>query len=178
MADDRTDAEVLRRSQSDPEVFAALFDRHAEAVGQFLSRRLGSDVAEDLTVETFIVAFTRRTDFHPDRRSALPWLLGIATNLSRRHWRSERRMLRAYGRIRRFPPAGVDSDTVETQIILADALSRLPRREREPLLLHAWAGLAYSDIADALSLPLGTVKTRIRRGRTKLRELLGDEGAI
>src|SRR5262249_53119879 len=96
---------------------------------------------------------------------ALPWLLGIATNVMRRHWRSERRRLAAYARAISHEPPGalpdVDGETIR-------AVARLPRRQREVVLLHAWADLSYEQIAVALKLPAGPVRSRVRRARRAL----------
>jgi RNA polymerase sigma-70 factor (ECF subfamily) len=113
-----------------------------------------------------------------------PWLLGIATNLVKHYWRKERRMLRAYAR------TGVDpvfsDDDVFTERVdrearkadLAMALADLRSAEREVLLLHAWAGLSDAEISDALSLPLGTVKSRLSRARDHLRNRLARIGKV
>src|SRR6184192_2681427 len=83
-----------------------------------------------------------------NRADARPWLLGIAANLLRRHWRSERRRLDAYARSAGFEAGGDLAPPVAAE--LAAALRALPRREREPLLLLAWADLSYEEIGVAL----------------------------
>src|SRR6266540_429920 len=96
-------------------------------------------------------------------RPVRPWLYGIAANLVRHHWRDERRMLRAYARTGLDPVLAEDSDAldrVEAQARrreLAAALAELRPRDREILLLHAWAELSDAEIAAALSLPIGQV---------------------
>ncbi len=81
-----------------PEAFGAVFDRHYAAVHAFAQRRVGSELAEEVAAETFTRAFAARRRYD-GRLDPLPWLLGIATNLMRRHWRSERRRLDAYARV-------------------------------------------------------------------------------
>src|SRR5204862_6813178 len=100
------------------------------------------------------------------REAARAWLLGIAANLLRRHWRSERRRLDAYAR-----SGGRDVAELSGPVAaeLAAAVKALPRREREPLLLLAWAELSYEEIGVALGVPIGTVRSRISRGRARLR---------
>jgi RNA polymerase sigma-70 factor (ECF subfamily) len=161
-----TDAQAIRASLQDPEVFATLFDRHFDAVHGYAQRRVGSDLADEVAAETFTRAFDRRRRYDQSREDARPWLLGIAANLLRRHWRSERRRLDAYAR-----SAGREHGELTGPIAaeLASALKALPRREREPLLLLAWADLSYEQIAFALELPVGTVRSRISRGRARLR---------
>jgi RNA polymerase sigma-70 factor (ECF subfamily) len=161
-----TDAQAIGASLADPEVFAVLFDRHFDAIHGYAQRRVGPDLADEIAAETFTRAFDRRRRYDAAREDARPWLLGIAANLLRRHWRSERRRLDAYARSTRRDH-GELSDPLAAE--LAAALKDLPRREREPLLLFAWADLSYDEIAVALGLPLGTVRSRISRARARLR---------
>jgi DNA-directed RNA polymerase specialized sigma24 family protein len=95
----RTDAALLAASVREPEAFGEVFDRHARVVHAYLARRLGDDRADDTAAETFRIAFQRRAAFDAERGDVRPWLLGIATNLARRHSRDEERRLRALGRI-------------------------------------------------------------------------------
>jgi RNA polymerase sigma-70 factor (ECF subfamily) len=161
-----TDAQAIAASLADPEAFTVLFDRHFDAVHGYAQRRVGPDLADEVAAETFTRAFDRRRRYDRSREDARPWLLGISANLLRRHWRTERRRFDAYARSAGTaggePSAGVSAELVA-------ALKRLPRREREPLLLLAWADLSYEQIAFALDLPVGTVRSRISRGRARLR---------
>ena len=161
-----TDAQAIAASLADPEVFALLFDRHFNAVHGYAQRRVGRDLADEVAAETFTRAFDQRRRYDLTRDDASPWLLGIAANLLRRHWRSERRRFDAYARSL-SPVAGEPSAALGVELVAA--LKRLPRREREPLLLLAWADLTYEQIAFALGLPVGTVRSRISRGRARLR---------
>jgi RNA polymerase sigma factor (sigma-70 family) len=175
------DATVIRHSVSDPERFAVLVHRYAPAITRYVTRRLGADAAEDVAAETFLVAFRQRASYCGDGRDCLPWLYGIATRLCHRHWRTETRQLRLLAR------TGVDSviepftDQVEAQVTasavkprLAEALSRLPKPQRDALLLQARADLTYDQIATATGVQLGTVQARISRARHRLREQLAD----
>jgi RNA polymerase sigma factor (sigma-70 family) len=161
-----TDAQAIGASLADPEVFAVLFDRHFDAVHGYAQRRVGRDLADEIAAETFTRAFDRRRRYDTTRADARPWLLGIAANLLRRHWRSERRRLDAYARSSGRGHRELSGPIAEE---LAAALRALPRREREPLLLFAWADLSYEEIAAALGLPLGTVRSRMSRARGRLR---------
>jgi RNA polymerase sigma factor (sigma-70 family) len=161
-----TDAELIRRSQRDAEAFGHVFDRHVAAVHAFVQRRVGRDLAEEVTAEAFARAFEARGRYDARHPGALPWLLGIASNVMRRHWRTERRRLDAYARAagherRDAAPPDVDGEVVR-------AVARLPRRQREVLLLAAWADLTYTEIAQALGLPVGTVRSRLARARSRL----------
>jgi len=83
----------------------------------------------------------------------------------RRHWRGERRRLAAYARAVSHDPPGALPD-VDGEAIRA--VARLPRRQREVVLLHVWADLSYEQIAHALDIPIGTVRSRLARGRSLL----------
>jgi RNA polymerase sigma factor (sigma-70 family) len=159
-----TDADAIRRSSDEPAAFGAVFDRHFAAVHAFAQRRVGAELAEEVAAEAFARAFAhrKRYDGRPD---ALPWLLGIATNVMRRHWRGERRRLDAYARVAAGHIAHVDPAEAEHAI---RAVARLPRRQREVVLLHVWADLSYEQIARALGIPVGTVRSRLNRARGAL----------
>jgi RNA polymerase sigma-70 factor (ECF subfamily) len=163
--DGRTDAELIGRSLGEPHAFGLVFDRHVTAVHAFVQRRVGRDLAEEVTAETFARGFAHRGRYDAAQEQALPWLLGIASNVMRRHWRSERRRLAAYARAvqheRPEAEPDVDGDVMR-------AVARLPRRQREVLLLAAWADLSYAEIAHALDLPIGTVRSRLARARSRL----------
>jgi RNA polymerase sigma factor (sigma-70 family) len=174
-----TDADVVEASIADPAGFATLFDRHATVIRHYLARRVGPQPAEDLTGETFLIAFSRREDYDLAHQNALPWLYGIASNLVRQRRRAEVRQLRALAR------TGVDdvladhAESVSAKVtaqastrVLAGALARLTAGERDVLLLMAWAGLSYDELAAALDIPLGTVRSRLHRARTKVRAAL------
>jgi len=117
------DARVLEASVREPERFAVIFDRYYGQVHAYVARRLGTDVADDLTAETFLIAFRRRERF--DRRSGAvrAWLYGIATNLIRRHRRDEVRAWRAAAKLPAPLPAGAHDDRV-TALVTAQGASR------------------------------------------------------
>jgi RNA polymerase sigma factor (sigma-70 family) len=177
----------MATSGEDPGRFAVIFDRHFPAVHRYLRRRVGLDLADDLAAETFAVAFRRRRAFDAGREDARPWLFGIATNLLRRHRRTERRRLAAYARTG-VDPVTVDDpglEAVEGRVqadaasrALAHALASLRAEDRDVLLLFAWADLTYREIADALGIPVGTVRSRLARTRGRMRELLAARGQL
>jgi RNA polymerase sigma factor (sigma-70 family) len=175
-----SDSEIL--ASGDPGVaFSELFDRHYATIHRYLVRRLGRELADELAAETFAVALARRRSYDPGVANARPWLFGIATRLAKRHWRRERRELRAYARtgVDRISPfedeavERADSQTAGPQ--LAASLAALRREERDVLLLYAWADLSHPEIAAALGLPVGTVKSRLSRARHHLRQALSDQ---
>jgi RNA polymerase sigma factor (sigma-70 family) len=177
MIDDRL---VIETSLRDPSAFAELFDRHWPALFAFCVSRAGNP-GEDLDAETFKVAFDRRDRFDTSYRDARPWLFGIATNLLRHHFRSDQRAQRANARVvvlhsRR--PAAELGDELEARSLtpeLTAALGALSPEERDTLLLLAWAELDYAQIAQALDIPIGTVRSRIHRARSRVRAHLTQE---
>ncbi|HLL38008.1 MAG TPA: RNA polymerase sigma factor [Streptomyces sp.] len=185
-AADRTgssDGSIIERSLETPEAFAAIFDRYADDIHRYIARRLGSDTADDLMAETFVIAFQRRRRYDPAHPHARPWLYGIATNLISRHRREEASRLRALSRLASLAPGrepGGPQDGVADRLggtaadgALAGALAALPARYRDVLLVIAWGELDYAEAAQALNLPVGTVRSRLHRARTKLRKSLG-----
>jgi RNA polymerase sigma factor (sigma-70 family) len=177
-----SDAEVIGRSLDEPEAFGLIYDRHAATVLRFLGRRVGAEVAQGLVGELFRIAFERRRTFDVSRATALPWLYGIGSNLLMKHRRGEARRLRASARM---AAAGEAADTrasaaaLEARLLfprVADAIEALPDGEREALLLFAWEDLSYQGVAEALELPIGTVRSRLNRARAQLRELLEPGG--
>ena len=177
-----SDAEVIGRSRDDPEAFGLIYDRHAATVLRFLGRRVGAESAEGLVGELFRIAFERRRTFDPSRASALPWLYGIGSNLLLKHRRGEARRLRATARLaadQESPVRRASGGAVDARLLfprVADAIEALPDAEREALLLFAWEDLPYQGVAEALELPIGTVRSRLNRARTQLRELLEPGG--
>lgn len=171
------DAALMRRSEREPEVFADLFDRHAPALRRYVARRLGPSLADDVVSDAFLTAFRHRHRYDPSRPDARPWLYGIAARLIKRHRRVELRFYRALVR------TGVDeitepyADQVDARVSaqqagLAQALAGLSPGDREVLLLVAWADMSYEDVARALDIPIGTVRSRLHRARAKTRKAL------
>ncbi|MEU8035243.1 RNA polymerase sigma factor [Streptosporangium sp. NPDC049078] len=166
----------------DRERFAAVFDAHYEEIRRYIGRRLGLDVAEDLAAETFLIAFRRRDRFDAARGGVRLWLYGIATNLIGRHRRAEIRRYRALARTGPPPDDDGHDQRVAERVTagvtvgrLSGALARLSKGERDVVLLIAYGGLTYEEIAEALGVAYGTVASRLSRARTKLRDVLGVE---
>ena len=165
------------------ESFADAFRAHFPALHRYLRRRVGAATADDLAAEAFAIAYTRWDSFDQSR-PLRPWLYGIASNLAQHQWRSERRKLLAYARTGVDQVTSdlddalgrVDADAQRRQ--LAAALAALRHEDRDILLLHAWAELTDAEIAAALSLPVGTVKSRLHRARTQLENRLSGTGQM
>lgn len=177
-----TDAEIIVRSCEDPRRFGEIFDRHVGAIHTFVVRRMGREGAEDVTSEVFSTAFHKRHRYDSAQPDARPWLYGIAGNLVRRRVRGEGRRFRAYQRLqgegvlRPDEIAEVD-DRLEAESVMRVfrvALEGLGEKERSTLL-HCWEGLTYQEVAPALGVPVGTVRSRISRARHRLRAELGTE---
>jgi RNA polymerase sigma factor (sigma-70 family) len=178
---EESDANVIIVSLEDPARFEAIFTRHYEKVRRYAQRRLGAEAGEDVAAQTFQVAFSNRARFDPAYESARPWLIGIATNLVRRHARSERARWRATGRFPFEPPlAEVDASTLDAQrarALIAAALAELSDVDRETFVLHVLGDLTYQEIAQLTEVPIGTVRSRIHRARGQLREQITLLGA-
>jgi len=177
--DQAADEGIIAASLTDPALFGLIFDRHYDAIHRYLARRGGWPLAEDLAMSVFLKAFESRRRFRPSAGDARPWLYGIATNVLRRHARTEVRRLRAYGRATRPDVVHGDEAAMAERVdaqraapLIGEALARLPQAERSALLLVAWADLSYEEVAVALDVPIGTVRSRLHRARGRLRELL------
>lgn len=178
MATPRADNAVIADSLVRPASFGEIFDRHFNRIHSYLQRQVGPDMADDLASQTFLIAFDRRLSFDLAQTAAQPWLFGIAANLMRSHLRDVHRRLRAHDRIG-LDPVLDDLDGVEERAdaaalsgSLTAALAKLPPVELETLLLHAWAELSYGEVAEALAVPIGTVRSRLNRVRARLRDSL------
>ncbi|PZG02888.1 RNA polymerase sigma factor [Micromonospora deserti] len=166
-------------------VFGVLFDAYARPLHRYLARRVGQETANDLVSETFLVALRERYQYEPARATVRSWLYGIATNLLRRHVRQEVRGLhaaaRAVGTVERHDP-GDQSRVVErvdaavTARRLAGALAALFDGDRDVLLLASWAEMDSVEIAEALGIPVGTVRSRLHRVRRQLQAQLSAPG--
>lgn len=185
MVDDASsDSEIISASLSDPECFGLLFERHFQAVFSYAVRSIGVTEGQDIASEVFVQAFKSRRRFDLTYRSARPWLLGIASNLVSNRYRSFERRNRAYLRA-----LGRQGDIEEFETGVADrvdasahseraraALAGLRPPEREVVSLFVFGGLSYREIAQALGVREGTVKSRLSRGRANLRNTLTDIG--
>jgi RNA polymerase sigma-70 factor (ECF subfamily) len=173
---EQPDGAVIAASLETPATFGIIFDRHGSTLLRFVARRVDPAEAEALLGEVFRIAFERRSTFDLDRESARPWLYGIAANVVAKYHRSLTRRLRASVRVSALRP--VESDPAERAVAAADAGTRwarvieaiglLPEMDRQVLLLFAWEDLSYEEIALALGIPVGTVRSRLSRGRARL----------
>jgi len=169
----------------DGDAFGSLFERHAPQIYNYCFRRTGDWArAEDLTAATFLVAWKTCLRGPLQTETALPLLYGIATNVLRNQRRSLKRCRAAFARLplpRIEEPDFADDtaerldDTREMQALLI-LFAQLPRREQDVVALCDWSDLSYDEAAAALDIPIGTVRSRLSRGRYRLRELAGANG--
>ena len=177
----KTDATLIEQSLAEPEQFGVIFERYFGQIHQYLARRVGPKIADDLAAEVFVAAFAQRQRYDLARDCARPWLYGIATNLAGGAFPPGAAPLPG-ARPDRPPPGvtqrrGRDSrpgQRVRRRAGLAGALAALDRGDRDVLLLVALADLSYPEVAESLGIPYGTVCSRLSRARRRLRESLGD----
>ncbi|MFE0645035.1 RNA polymerase sigma factor [Streptomyces sp. NPDC058877] len=172
-----------RVRSGDRAAFAEIFDEHARVVYAHAVRTTGDwALAEDVMSLTFLEAWRLRDKLREEVRSVRAWLLGIATNVMRNTSRSARRHREAMSRLS-LPGTSPDfADEVVGQMAdaqrlaaAARALQRLKRTEREVFALVVWSDLGYAAAAEALGIPVGTVRSRLSRAREKLRRLVDEE---
>jgi RNA polymerase sigma-70 factor (ECF subfamily) len=177
MRPDSSDSEVIEGSLTEPACFEVIFDRHYERVYAFLVRAIGPDGA-DLAQDVFQIAFQDRERFRDDADSAKPWLFGIARNVLRRWYRTQSRRRRGWLHLPREEGLDFTSDTVDRLSAAAmrgeirRALRVMPSHERDVLLLFALGDVTYEEIAEAIDVPVGTVRSRLHRARQRLKGLL------
>ncbi|MGW5973052.1 RNA polymerase sigma factor [Streptomyces sp. NPDC055186] len=171
------DTNLRRRIRAgDHDAFGDLFDAYARSVYNHAFRLTGDwTTAEDVVSLTFLDAWRLRDRLDTEGGSLRPWLLGIATNVARNTRRAARRHAAAVARLPRDETvrdfaeevAGRMDDAVRLTLVRT-ALARLRRPEREVLALCVWSGLDYAAAARALGVPVGTVRSRLSRARTKM----------
>jgi RNA polymerase sigma-70 factor (ECF subfamily) len=180
------DADLRVRVRSgEPAAFEILFDSYANAVFAHAMRLCGDrSLAEDVMATTFLEAWRLRERVDADGGSLRPWLLGIATNALRNHRRTRRRYEALLTRV--SPPAPVADIAEEVAGRLDDtarlraarhAIGRLRRAEQEVVALCVWSGLDYAAAAQALGVPIGTVRSRLSRARRRLAGELAENPA-
>ncbi|WP_230862849.1 RNA polymerase sigma factor [Amycolatopsis camponoti] len=167
--------ELARRfADGEPDALRAVFDRHGPAVQRLVraSLRDQADV-DDVVQATFVSAWNGRHSYDPDKAGLLAWLLGITrrriVDLLRARGRRQRDSAAAAATAPAEAPSAESPERIVDRLIVADGLRRLPDAQREVLELAFYADLTHTQIAERTGLPLGTVKSHLRRGMQKLR---------
>lgn len=163
-----------RAAAGDADAFGLVFERHGPRIHGFALRRTGDPTtADDVTAVVFLEAWRRRAEVDLERPTLLPWLYGVATNVVRQWRRTQRRHHQALARLAQLPPPS--TVLVERQVAAAEeaaavveALRGLPRHERVVLELSVAEGLSHAEVAEALGISVGTVKSRLSRARARL----------
>jgi RNA polymerase sigma factor (sigma-70 family) len=179
MSSDDELAERLRAG--DETALRVAYERHGSAVLYLAQRLLGNRAdSEDVTQMTFVAAWTGRDSFDPQRGTMLGWLLGIARRKAIDRLRSAAREQRTTETVQAQPTAPEVDETPERivdRLVVADELGRLPDEQRRTLELAFFDDLTHPQIATVTGLPLGTVKSHIRRGMANLRRRWEVDGA-
>jgi RNA polymerase sigma-70 factor (ECF subfamily) len=176
-----SDDELAERLQAgDETALRETYDRHGAAVLYLAQRLLGNRAdAEDVTQVTFVAAWTGRDGFDPHRGTILGWLLGIARRKAVDRMRTaarEQRSATAQAH-QPVPVAEEHPERIVDRLVVADELGRLPEEQRRTLELAFFDDLTHPQIAAVTGLPLGTVKSHIRRGMANLRRRWEVDGA-
>jgi RNA polymerase sigma-70 factor (ECF subfamily) len=178
---DLSDGQLMERVQAgDPHAFGEVVDRHKNGLVNYLSRLTGSrDRAEDLAQETFLRLLQARSRYQ-ERGQLAAYIYRIATNLLRTEERRRRtwdflqtRLFHWEIRRSREPPPGPTNLLVEElRLELQRCLQDLPLSFRAPLILREIEGWSYARIAQALGSREGTIKSRIHRAKSRLRQAM------
>jgi RNA polymerase sigma-70 factor (ECF subfamily) len=179
-------SDAVVASVDHPHRFEAIFEQYHRAIHEYLARSVGRDRADELAGDVFVAAFAARARYEPARGSVRAWLYGIAANIRRTRARSDVRGRRAWDRVggaRDAQEGGFEvvEDGLDHGRRLASVtgfLRELSDTDRDVLVLYAWGQLTYPEIAQALGVELGTVRSRLARARARLRELIAASGEV
>ena len=177
MTADPDDSELIARSlDGDNDAFVTVVRRHEAAVGGYLARRVGREMAEDLLGEVWVTALAARAKYDRSFSDARPWLFGVAHNTLRRHWRSrpaEQPVADLTGMASGWDPWTAVDSRVDAASVLRQALAMLGPQQREILTLVAWDDLTVADAGRVLGLPPGTARRCLHEARVALRNAPG-----
>jgi len=177
------DVELLKAvAARDEAALAQLYDRYRVILFGLLMRILNNrEEAEDVLQETFLQVWRRAANFDETRGRPFTWLVTLARSrgidrLRTLAARERVAVASARDEAEVVSDAASDAFRSEQRGLITNALDQLPDEQKQTLLLAYFDGLTQSEIAARLNAPLGTVKTRMRTGMMKLRELLADKG--
>lgn len=179
-------SEAVVASIEHPHRFEAVFEQYHRTIYEYLARSVGPDRADEYAGEVFVAAFAARVRYDPELGSVRGWLFGIAANKRRNRARSDWRSRRAWDRVgveRDAEEGGFEAveDSLDYGKELAwvvEFLRQLSELDRDVLVLYAWGELTYPEIAQALGVEVGTVRSRLARARGRLRELISGSGEV
>ena len=177
MTSDPDDSELIARSlNGDEDAFVEVVRRHEAAVGAYLARRAGRDLAEDLLGEVWLAALASRTSYDRSFPNAGPWLFGVAHNTLRRHWRSrpaEEPYADVTGLASGWDPWTAVDHRVDVEPVLRHALAQLRPQQREIVTLVAWEDLTVADAGRVLGMAPGSARRCLHEARMALRNAPG-----
>ena len=163
-------------SRGSTDAFGELFSRYKQPLFGFFRRRVADPgLAEELTQETFLAVVRAAANYEPSA-TFRTYLYAIGFRILRAHRRKSAFRAMFWSQEDEKREAAVRS-TIDTEIWLRDAVNKLERVDREILLLREFEQLSYAEIAELMKLPLNTVRSRLFRARTALRELLNAPAA-
>lgn len=173
-AADDAELELAFRAGKDGALEAA-YTRFGSTVYTFVRRAAGDDLADELTQDVFVAAWSSAARFDPDRGALGGWLIGIArhkvVDALRRRERAAARVQRA-GALADPPPTASEIDRLAERLALGECLRLLRPEAREVVELAFWSDLTHEQIAARTGRPLGTVKAQIRRSLAAMRRHL------
>jgi RNA polymerase sigma-70 factor (ECF subfamily) len=168
---------MLVFSKGSTEAFTALFSRYNQPIYGFFCRRVADPShAEELAQETFFALLRAASRYEP-RALFRTYLYAIALKILRAHRRKETFRATFLGQ-RKTLPDPAKQDATESGLWVRRAVEKLDPLDREILLLREFEQLSYAEVADLLDLPLNTVRSRLFRARTALRDLLDPAAAV
>ena len=179
----REELEWLNAARIDPEKFRFFYDKYAARIHGFLFRRsLDPELADDLTALTFTTALDHLTEFEWRGVTLGSWLFRIATNESHKHCSRECRFARLDKGLNEETTPDPGKEPLARLILSEDqqqlylCLDKLSEKDQDIFVLHYWEGLKTREVAEVLEISENTIKTRLKRGRQKLRELMTQAG--
>ena len=176
---------IQQVAKQDRDAFSQLYDRFSTLVFTLAMRMLKArSDAEDLLQEVFVQVWRQAQNYSAERGSPEAWIINIARSRAIDKIRSIRRMEKSFV-LTDDPARAESSENVEssaaeseTRLMMNSVLANLPQTQRKVLELAYFDGLTQTEIAERLAEPLGTVKTRMRSGIQRLRQIVSSPGSV